>query len=29
MIAVQHNPKFAQYFSPIDGNIAGGGMMTN
>jgi hypothetical protein len=29
MIAMQHNPKFAQYFSPIDGNVAGSGMLTN
>jgi hypothetical protein len=29
MIAMQHNPKFAQYFAPIDGNVAGSGMVTN
>jgi hypothetical protein len=29
MIAMQHNPKFAQYFAPIDGTIAGSGMVTN
>jgi hypothetical protein len=31
MIAMQHNPKFAQYFAPIDGNVAGSGsgMTTN
>jgi hypothetical protein len=29
MIAMQHNPKFAKYFAPIDGNAAGSGMVTN
>jgi hypothetical protein len=29
MIAMQHNPKFAQYFAPIDGNVTGSGMVTN
>jgi hypothetical protein len=26
MLAVQHNPKFAQYFAPIEGSS---GMLTN
>jgi hypothetical protein len=29
MIAMQHNPKFAKYFAPIDGNVCGSGMVTN